>query len=246
MAVKIPCGGFAIDENSFEFDGDILKSKISGGDSGYEVTETPIIDNQSGNVASSYGYFSIELVDGAYAALEAGQECIVTVNEEDFTGEVVAYDGGVFVINLTNYSIEISSQDSATFGANEAGDYTVSCKLHAVEVSEDFTDAVRQVVKTNVVYAYFTYDNDADKYVCDMTFPDLYSYFNNNIPVIGVMEGYELPMINIDGFNNIAIFQSLYVLSGELSVHTVTYNRDGINDAFVSYDLSTLVVSDGG
>ena len=95
------------------------------------------------------------------------------------------------------------------------------------------------------VYAHFTYDHDANEYVCDMTLSDLYGYFNNNIPVIGVMEGYELPMIQMDGFNNIAIFQASRVLSGTLSVHTVTYSRDGINETGDSYDLSTLVVNDG-
>lgn len=97
----------------------------------------------------------------------------------------------------------------------------------------------------NVAYAHFTYDNDANKYVCDMTFSDLSDYWSDDVPVIGVMQGYELPMISMDAFNNIATFQLFNVVSGTLSVHTITYSQDGINDAFDSYDLSTLVVNDG-
>ena len=245
MDVKIPCGGFEIDSDSFEFDGNVLKSKISGGDSGYEVVETPIIDNQSGNVASSYGNFAVELVDGAYAALEGGQTCIVTVNGEDSTGEVVAYDGGVFGISIDNYSIEISSQDSATFGANEAGDYTVSCKIHEVEVSEDFTSAVNEIVKQEIAYVHFTYDDDTSAYICDTTVADIATYNSKNIGVVGLMSGSMIPLISLDVFNNIAIFQVRSILSNEMSVHTVTYGRDGITETFDTYDLSSLVVSDG-
>lgn len=97
----------------------------------------------------------------------------------------------------------------------------------------------------NVAYAHFTYDTDADEYVCDMAVSDITDYFVNNIPVIGVKDGYEFTLTGLDAFNNIVTFQLFAVLDNELYVSTVTYSRDGINATDKTYDLSTLVSADG-
>ena len=229
--MKIPCGGFQLNDNDFKFnDNGELSLQQSGGsgDAGYTVSEMVIVPEQTVVVESSPA--DIVVADGAYDFLSVNNTCVVKINDTEYNCGV-EYGNDEFSIFVDSIDAAIYiSEEGSFFSISTDGTYTISVSSKAYDISDDF----KYVISLGDSVKYFVVDNTFDVGVYN-------EIHNTKKPVYIIMDGTTvLPCVSTT-FNSMT-FQNIIVSATDpafLSMMALTLHSDGtITDVYKSFALT--------
>ena len=232
--MKIPCGGFQLNDNDFKFNDNGELSLVSeggggSGDAGYTVSEMVIVPEQTVVVES--GTADIVIADGAYDFLSVNNTCVVKINDTEYNCGV-EYNNDEFSIFVggIDAGIYISEEYNSIFNISPDGTYTISVSSKAYDISDDFKYVISSVDSVK----YFIVDNTFDVGV--------YREIRNTKQPVYIITNDGDVLYNTGLTSNSITFQNISVSATEpafLSLQELTLHSDGtITDVYKSFALT--------
>lgn len=174
-----------------------MEKGIVDAQNGYtiETTETVIVPQQTIAEGSEEGGFFQAMLTGELTLPADGDTVKVTYDGVDYT--LTAVDVGVGIMigeqsegmpDFTNYPFMLGLVDASTGLLNTETDFPHTVKVtkatKEITVGDDFAEAVKTADAMGEFHINFTYDEALYTYVCDKTFAEILTAFNNGQKIV--------------------------------------------------------------
>ena len=254
--MKIPCGGFQLNDNDFKFnDNGELSLQQSGGSGGggYTVSEMVIVPEQTIVVDDpEFGQYDVTLTDGAYEFLMDNIN-----NESQYLKADIVFDGTHYdatILKEGDVDISITYDDSGTtyiqcyitytnddsisakVACSISGEHTILINVSNIIVSAELKDIIR--TETDIIYVDFVYDASTQK----VTLIPSAEYIAQNDHTYYLRYDDNMVYKYHGQTKNGVMFQYMDVHNNALYIYELLVNFDGtFSETSKTYDLSTLL-----